>query len=837
MIIHGVRTVLLGCVLSMALRVALSAAKTGQPVPWWDDFPALIQVGDPRTAVRAHACAALCGAADDPTWGIFGQRQSIVSFGKRIEELHGAGLKALTWFEGFGTCGSYIAQVKRNPDGSWVKDQRDSSVTRLFHQHWNWEAFDGTGEIRWVGPHCYFTDEEFARPWTRLHPRYGCVPMTYPDGRVSAGYRGDGGDPRNSCVLDAGCAKDVLGRVTFEYNYNASVNQLQPDTLQPRGPITGLMRVEDAPLGPPDPGFTPEQWKRLKKPGYAGDVDAGKDSACPRWGDYARASVRQALDAGIDGLWVDNYSPWDSFNAKPVLKAFGEWSVAGFRDYLRTHFSARALSGMEVENAQRFDVRQYLQARCREWGGDQGQLSDPRWYDPRWQDDPVWRAYLIYKRQTGTAALSRFYQTLKQEAATAGKPDFLVMGNDLPLFSLGWVRGDLDMVSTELTWGWHLTTGPRGIMAPPHGNYVPVYKLAREHARSRFVNLWMYVPEAQLGRTNIARVLYYQALANHALPMPFPGDRTAGNPATDADFFDFVRRMAPIFGDRVPLEEVGLYYSSSSQLMEMLPGGFRDHHRQPHSFAFWGWGTALTQLHVQWRAVPEWKLGQAVRGGLRLLIIPQAEVIEKHDAASLEAWIREGGTLIVTGSSGTRLGESDNFERVPKGSTLPVTIEDSRVAEARPRPLGKGRVLYLRRDPGFDFYLADKERAAMLSTFSRTLEALPTSGGSPALEAPGVPATVGLTLYRNGKGLFVDVNNTALDLETDTITPAMPLRFTVNLPKELRGQKLRVRVLAPEDAPGVEFVQKGSQRLEVELGAVPVFASVQIEAANQYDSN
>jgi hypothetical protein len=70
---------------------------------------------------------------------------------------------------------------------------------------------------------------------------------------------------------------------------------------------------------------------------------------------------------------------------------------------------------------------------------------------------------------------------------------------------------------------------------------------------------------------------------------------------------------------------------------------------------------------------------------------------------------------------------------------------------------------------------------------------------------------------------------TALDLETDTITPVMPLRFTVNLPRELCGQKRRVRVLAPEDAPGVEFVQKGSQRLEVELGAVPVFASVQIE--------
>ena len=77
-----------------------------------------------------------------------------------------------------------------------------------------------------------------------------------------------------------------------------------------------------------------------------------------------------------------------------------------------------------------------------------------------------------------------------------------------------------------------------------------------------------------------------------ALPVPFPGDWTAGNPATDVAFFDSVRRMASILCDRVPVEEVGLYYSSSSQLMEMLPGGFRDHPRQPHSFAVWGWGTA-----------------------------------------------------------------------------------------------------------------------------------------------------------------------------------------------------------------------------------------------------
>lgn len=789
----------------------------------------MIQVGDAQTAARTHATAALCGAADDPTWGIYGQRLRIAAAGKNAQDLRAAGLKALTWIEGFGTCGSYIAQLKRTPADSWVKDAGDPDLTRVFKNHWNWQEHDSdrAGEIRWVGPHNYFDDDEFARPWTRTHPRYGCPPMTYPDGRVSGGYRGSTEDPRNSWILDAGCAKDVLGRVAFEYGYNAAVNQIQRDTLQPRGPLTGLVRVDDAPQGPPDPGFTPAEWQRLKKAGYAGLVDAGKDSACPVWIDYARASVRQALEAGIDGLWVDNYSPWDSFNAYPNQKAFGEWSVAGFRDYLRAHFSRRTLARMGVADERRFDIRHYLRERCRQWGGQPEQLSDTRWRDPRWQDDPLWRAYLIYKRQTGSAALSALYHAIKQEAAAAGKPDFLIMGNDIPLYSLGWVRGDLDMVSTELNWGWHLTSGPRGFLPPPRGNYAPVYKLAREHARGRFVNAWMYVPEDQLGKTNIARVLYYQALANHALPMPFPGNRTAGNPAADGAFFQFVRRAAPVFKDRQPVEEVGLYYSSSSQLMEMLPGGFRDHQRQPHSFAFWGWGTALTQLHLPWRAVPDWKLKADLLRTLRLLIIPSAEVFDKRDAAVLAAWVRQGGRLILTGNNGVRLGESDNFERVPSGSTLSRLI-GSKTQEGQPQPYGQGWVICQPDDPGLTYYLADQERPPKLNTFRYLLERLPSFQDSLVISAPDVPATVGLTLYRQSDGLFVDVNNTAIDLETDSLTGAAPLKFTVSLPNQMRGKKLRIEVLAPDAKPRAEIIPVNERQAEVRLGPVPVFASVHI---------
>ena len=437
---------------------------------------------------------------------------------------------------------------------------------------------------------------------------------------------------------------------------------------------------------------------------------------------------------------------------------------------------------------------------------------------------------MIYKRQTGAAALTRYYRTIKETAAASGKPDFLVMGNDIPVFSLGWVRGDLDMVSTELSWGWHLTSGPRGFMAPPMGNYTPVYKLAREHARSRFVNAWLYGPDDSLGRTNIARVLYYQALANHATPMPNPGGRTVGNAAVDSEFFAFLRRVAPLFGDRRAVEEAGIYYSSSSQLMEMTPGGFRDHNHQPHSFAFWGWGTALSQLHVPWRAIPEWKLNPETLQSLRLLIVPESGVFDPSDLPQLERWVRDGGALIVTGGSGARLGERNNFD-ASLTNALEAFTGTAQPGHPMARAIGKGRALWLREDPGIPYYEATDKRAAMLGRFAEMSALAGLGKDSFALSASDVPPTVGITLYRSAGRVFADVNNTDIDLKTDALVATRPLRFSVALPPELLGKKLTVRAVSPGDAPQVELgpIQEG--RVEVKLGPVPVYASVVIEPA------
>lgn len=802
---------------------------------WWDDYPALVQDGDASRSARCGATAAMCGAADDPTWGTYGQQLRIRGCRERVEDFHSRGIKALTWIEAFGTAHAYIAQFRRNQDGGWVGFKDDPGLPRPFATHYGWQTFDGTGEIRWIGIHNYYDCDDVAGPYNRLHPRYGARPMTYPDGRAASGPLDALADPRKRLVFDAGCAKDVLGRVAFGYESNERVNQIDPVTRKPRGPLDGLLETGEPPPRVPDPGFTPEQWERLKAPRRSGCISPGKDSACPMWIDYARASVRQALDAGIDGLWIDNFSPWDSLNATPVQHAFGEWSVAGFRECLRREPAPLFMAVGPKADPATFDVREHLIARVREWGGDPLNPRDKCWRDPRWQDDPIWGAYLRYKREAGAAALAQLYRTIKEEAASAGKPDFLVSGNDIPGFSLGWVKGDLDMVSTELSWGWGLTTGPRGLMPPPLGRYAPVYRLAREHAKGRFVNAWMYVPEAQRGRPNIARVLYYEALANHAGPMPHysAGSRTCGTEAADAAFFKFMREAAPVFGRREPIADVGIYYSSSSQLIELLPGGFRDHADQPHSFSFFGWGTALTYMHVPWRAVPEWKLNAETLRGLRLLVIPSAVVAPSlAEQAALREWVwNAGGRLIVAGRCAERGNAEDDLGWIgTDGKSLPLYDSNGGLFRSHDRQRWLGDVVWLADDPGLKFYKAEDKRPELLAAFEKAMADAGAPTSAMSLAAPGAPWDVGLTMHGAPGRLFVDAHHTGIDLGADRIDPAAATKFTVGLPRGFGGRKLTARVLCPDRVPEVVIRALGADRIEVSLGEFDVYASVVVEA-------
>src|ERR1017187_9395111 len=184
-------------------------------------------------------------------------------------------------------------------------------------------------------------------------------------------------------------------------------------------------------------------------------------------------------------------------------------------------------------------------------------------------------------------------------------------------------------------------------------------------------------------------------LATHTLPKIIVGDsRFAGTPTIQTNFLRFVAQSAaPAFANRVPTEEVGIYLSTSSILSTALPGDAANFAAQNHQYAVWGWGTALSQLHYQYRIVPEWKLNnRGLLQDLKGLIIPNAEAFEPADVATLQTWVTNGGCLIVTGDSGSLLGESGNFAPANPLVLAPLTrvTSISRAPPLQTNYLGSG---------------------------------------------------------------------------------------------------------------------------------------------------
>jgi hypothetical protein len=759
---------------STALYWALLSCGSLSASPWWDEFPLWMDSRSVEEVSEYHGTVVMNATGADPGWGTFFQRHGIANRAEQTAAFHAAGVKQVSYFEAFGQSYCIAAEL-----GPWD----EVNLTPVLHNHWNWSGYGG-GPVRWLGVQNFFDDEVFARPYTRTHSRYGGPAMTYPDGTIATGYDGAESDPRNSRVFDAAFSKNILGElVVDEYHYA-------------NGATESLVHVAATDK-------------------YASLIYFRKDSACPLWSDYTYASILQAVDAGSDGVWNDNFGAWDSLGIYPVEKAFGEWSVARFSDYLAAGFTAAELRELRVRDAASFDIRAHLIAAAVKLGWDGVNLQDPLWNRSDWLDDPLWRAYLIFKRQAGSEALSAYYRAAKAAAREGGNEDFLMAGNDMPGFNFGWCRGDLDMVSTEFSMGWRLAAGAVGFKSPPVGRFAPMYKLAREHARSRFVNVWLYNDhyEEELSHPELCKLVYYEMLATHAFPKFDPKNpRFSNNKKANAEFFEFAAQVAPIYGARVPVADVGIYYSSSSVLRQLTPRGFVNHDAQPHQFGFWGWATALGELHVQYRAVPEWKLTAETLDTLSLLVIPNADVFDPADVAVLNIWLSGGGRLIITGETGKYLGESGNFALNSNGRSIAALLDHPHVQ-------------YQADNTGMEYYLAYSDRASLLPQFSDALDGVGVSSTA--------SSRTGITLYADeAEGrLFIDVNNFDIDLEAYTMNHTGPMEIQVACPPWLQGATHKISVVSPQaDMPEVELLSPQSgTTLQIKLGSVEYYAGIVIE--------
>lgn len=809
----------------------LAAGTAGRPAVWWDNFPRVVQSSTLSEAQAYSASASINGAANDPGWGLWYTYNKDGGAGAASTRSNyaAAGIVSLSYNEAYGQFYAPIIELK------W-----SSSLQRWTYAHmfWNWQS-NTNGPVVWAGAWSWFdsflndspTNQSefsyFARPYTRLHPTYGGGPMTYPDGTIATGFfNNDPSDPRNSRVYDAGSAKDIYGRLVLDFNYNANASTAaQPHNGEIYVPATGQ---------------------------YSGLLLISRDSACPLWTNYTRASTRAAVQlAGVQGTWSDNFGAWDSFTAgSPVNSAFGEWSIALFRNYLTNHFTPAQLYtwGVLATNAplaaiSDFNARTYfLTVASNQFGLNSTNLNAAAWNSTAWQEQPVWRAYKIYRRQNGTEALAAYDRDMHEAASLGGNTNFALLVNDIHASHFGWARGTLDVASTELSLGWNITAGSRGLGLPSFGRVAPIYKTMREHGRSRFVTVWLYNDHYVSALTNRAPVesLYYEMLATHTLPKISIGDtRYIGTPEVQSNFFNFVAQgAAPALADRLPIEEVGIYLSTSTVLAMATPGDATMFNSQDHLYAAWGWGTAMSELHHQYRIVPEWKLTANTLQSLKVLLIPNASVFDPASLPVLQTWVANGGCVVVTGDSGSRLGEANNFDATTNRLVLaPLTGVTNWYATPAQRTnfLGSGAVYYLSNNLGRAYYDATASgRATQRPSLAQVLtNAFNLAGAQPILNSSNAPATVGLTLYQHATApkTFVDLNNFNVNTNTMVTTPTPSVDIDLARPAWLTSNMtVSATIVSPDGAFSAPAVVVAS-RVCVRLPPVTNYLSVILQGA------
>ena len=179
------------------------------------------------------------------------------------------------------------------------------------------------------------------------------------------------------------------------------------------------------------------------------------------------------------------------------------------------------------------------------------------------------------------------------------------------------------------------------------------------------------------------------------------------------------------------------------------------------------------------------------------------------DVATLQTWVSNGGSLIVTGDSGSLLGESGNFAATNTLGLSPLTGGSRVSTERQPsRPISLARAWFRTIAPIW----------AILITMlpprpgprSWPLLQLPFSNAYAVVNAQSVlassnaPATVGLTLYQGTSKprTFVDLNNFNVASSSPyLVTPVPAIEVDLAVPGWLTNGLTATAAIVSPDGP------------------------------------
>jgi hypothetical protein len=194
----------------------------------------------------------------------------------------------------------------------------------------------------------------------------------------------------------------------------------------------------------------------------------------------------------------------------------------------------------------------------------------------------------------------------------------------------------------------------------------------------------------------------------------------------------------------------------------------------------------------------------------------------------------------VTGDSGSRLGESGNFDPTDSLSLARLTgvTNYSKAPAAFTNWPGAGVVLFINTNLGRSYYdgAADTRTALRPSLAAALSNSFSLLDAKPALVSSNAPLTVGLTLYagQTEPKLFVDLNNLNVDANTFVTTPSPAVDVEVQRPAWMSADTaLKATAISPDGALTLAPPRISSDRVHLQLPSATNYVSVVLEPAHQ----
>lgn len=737
-------------VVTTLVSVRVCPADEGRP--WWSDYQTVVSHSTHKEG-QEWELGMMAERSSWPTgwygaWWIQHQleRRGKYDAIKHVEHFRKQGVKNVFYFDA-GEFGEFVALVE---DGELIRNQ------------WELVFYRGeTGELTWFGKDGFYRDENPLR--LKKYRDFGLPPWTFPDGS------------RPSTLYD-------LARISFEGRREAwdySSVRVSPDIAR-KLKLDAFLRAGHDPIPP-------------EAKGSLGRI-CSYDHSNPFLLEDFKVGVGMMLSLKPAFIHFDNY--FDNETVYPQWQAFGPWSIERFRRFAGARLDAAERRELGID-ALGFDLKRYIDDKPFESRGH-------RWHylNNRWHDDPIWNLFVTSKLNDSDELFRGLYAFCKAESRRVGS-EVVVVGNTIPIFPGGSLVSDaLDIAHFE----HHAATqyGPLVVPTglPPLGRLGGVVRLGAAVSSAGYCWPSVYVPKELSGRghENLHKVMAMDCLANKGVldyNHQYLRGYSPGSDESAAWANCFIKTFSSYYGSRRSLADVAVVFPGHS-----LPASVSVFTMDPEKclYDYLGWAQALTDLHVQWDALPDNQLSLARIKPFKVVVLPSAACLPDKTIEAVLAYADGGGRVIVSGEVGTRHGlERFLWFREPDETLLGRMSRDSGSRQEAVGQAGNGRVVLCPETPGKTYYtdVADGERT---DGRARIRQAIGDCLAETTVQVEtNAPVTVGVFAFRDADdAVAVDLVNYQVEPPTDRLAPAEGITLTIHPPSGRRFSSPRATLISPD---------------------------------------